>query len=222
MNKRPIISKMSTGLFSAALCFESSTLVVSQSWYRERQCADTIGTVLVPWAGQFQCWNYFSYKIYGSSFIKQHSETIMVWNFQNADCSLKNKFTALFVIIFCTLSFERLANVGSRKQRRSSRETLVFRRQWLYSEIWTARHLQLGAKSSGGSWNRRLPTFGSCLFHEHITNSVTGVSQPPVLDCGTTCFSWTPAAGTYLRLFQTIFENSFIWRPKSLVTFLNL
>ena len=29
-------------------------------------------------------------------------------------------------------------------------------------------------------------TFGSCLFHEHITNSVIGVSQPPVLNCGTT------------------------------------
>ena len=62
-------------------------------------------------------------------------------------------------------------------------------------------------------------TCGSCLFHEHITNSVIGVSRPPVLDCGTT---WTPAAGTYLRLFQTIFENSFIWRPKRLVTLLNL
>ena len=30
--------------------------------------------------------------------------------------------------------------------------------------------------------------------------------------------TWTPAAGTYLRLFHTIFENSFIWRPKRLVT----
>ena len=29
-------------------------------------------------------------------------------------------------------------------------------------------------------------TFGSYLFHEHITNSVIGVSQPPVLDCGKT------------------------------------
>ena len=29
-------------------------------------------------------------------------------------------------------------------------------------------------------------TFGSCLCHEHITNSVIGVSPPPVLDCGTT------------------------------------
>ena len=33
---------------------------------------------------------------------------------------------------------------------------------------------------------------------------------------------WTPAAGTYFRLFQTIFENSFIRRPKRLVTLLNL
>ena len=29
-------------------------------------------------------------------------------------------------------------------------------------------------------------TCGSCLCHEHITNSVIGVSRPPVLDCGTT------------------------------------
>ena len=29
-------------------------------------------------------------------------------------------------------------------------------------------------------------TCGSCLFHEHITNSVIGVSRPPVLDHGTT------------------------------------
>jgi len=30
------------------------------------------------------------------------------------------------------------------------------------------------------------------------------------------------AAGTYLRLFQAISENLFIWRPKRLVTLLNL
>ena len=29
-------------------------------------------------------------------------------------------------------------------------------------------------------------TFGSCSCREHITNSVIGVSRPPVLDCGTT------------------------------------
>jgi len=32
---------------------------------------------------------YFSNKIHGSNFVKQQSETVMVWNYQNADCSLK-------------------------------------------------------------------------------------------------------------------------------------
>ena len=32
---------------------------------------------------------YFSNKIYGSNFIKQHSETVMVLNYQNADCIKK-------------------------------------------------------------------------------------------------------------------------------------
>ena len=45
-------------------------------------------------------------KIYGSSFIKQHSKTDMVWNYQNTDCSLREKKIAVsFIIIFGTLSF---------------------------------------------------------------------------------------------------------------------
>ena len=32
---------------------------------------------------------YFPNKKYGSNFIKQHPETVMVWNYQNADCSLE-------------------------------------------------------------------------------------------------------------------------------------
>jgi len=53
------------------------------SCHREQKCADTIGTVLVPWAGHFQRKNnnvFFPYKIYvyGSNFIKQHSETVTV------------------------------------------------------------------------------------------------------------------------------------------------
>ena len=38
----------------------------------ERKCADTIGTVPVPWAGHLQCENIntFSNKIYGSKFLK--------------------------------------------------------------------------------------------------------------------------------------------------------
>ena len=34
---------------------------------------------------------YFSNKMYRSNFIKQHSETVVVWNYQNADCSLRKK-----------------------------------------------------------------------------------------------------------------------------------
>ena len=48
---------------------------------RERKCADTTGTVPVPLAYPFQCKKiliYFSNRIYGSNFIKHHSETVMV------------------------------------------------------------------------------------------------------------------------------------------------
>jgi len=49
---------------------------------RERKCADTIGTVLVPCMGwPFPVLKYkyfFSNKIYGSNFIERHSETAMV------------------------------------------------------------------------------------------------------------------------------------------------
>jgi len=37
----------------------------------------------------------FSNKIYRSNFIKHYSKTVMVWNYQNVDCSLKNKFIVL-------------------------------------------------------------------------------------------------------------------------------
>jgi len=47
---------------------------------------------------------YFSNKIYGSIFVKQHSETVMVWNCQTADCSLRKKILS-FIIIFGTLLF---------------------------------------------------------------------------------------------------------------------
>jgi len=43
--------------------------------------------------------------MYENNFIKQHSENITVWNYQNADGSLKNKFIVLFIMIFGTLSF---------------------------------------------------------------------------------------------------------------------
>ena len=50
---------------------------------KEQNCVDTIGTVLVPWSGRFLFpmlkYKYiFFEKIYGSNFIKQHSETVIV------------------------------------------------------------------------------------------------------------------------------------------------
>jgi len=56
---------------------------------------------------------YFSNKIYGSNFIKQHSETVMVWSYQNADYSLRKIFIVLFIIIVDTLSFPILFLYGA-------------------------------------------------------------------------------------------------------------
>ena len=65
----------------------------------------------------------------------------------------------------------------------------------------------------------RVPmTCGSCSCHEHVTNSVIGVSRPLVLDCGMT-FHLDCGGRDLPWTFQTISENSFIWRQKRLVTF---
>jgi len=55
---------------------------------------------------------YFYSKIYGSNFIKQHSETVIVWNYRNADCSLRKELLS-FIIIFGTLSFA-VGTIGER------------------------------------------------------------------------------------------------------------
>ena len=47
----------------------------------------------------------FANKIYENNFVKQHSKTVMVWNYQNTDYNFKNKFIVLFIIIFGTISF---------------------------------------------------------------------------------------------------------------------
>jgi len=43
-------------------------------------------------------YKYTLKKIKSSDFIKQHSETVMVWNYQNADCSFRKKF---YYVIYC-------------------------------------------------------------------------------------------------------------------------
>jgi len=51
---------------------------VCQGINRERKCADTIGTVPGLAISNDKMKIYFPNKIYGSNFIKQHSETVMV------------------------------------------------------------------------------------------------------------------------------------------------
>ena len=82
---------------------------------------------------------YFLNKIYGSNFIKKHSETVMVWNCQNADYSLKNKFIVLFIIMFGTLSFAMWVALAERRWRCS---WVVWLLSWhhcaTYSSDWCA------------------------------------------------------------------------------------
>jgi len=59
--------------------FEHFILVGFVSFvYSEGKCADTIGTVPDPWVAisNDEIKIYFSNKIHGSNFIKQHSETV--------------------------------------------------------------------------------------------------------------------------------------------------
>jgi len=71
----------------------------------ERQCADTIGTVPVSWLAISSAEILIYFQLYGSNFVKQHSETVMVWKYQNADCSLRKKTIVSSVIIFGIPSF---------------------------------------------------------------------------------------------------------------------
>ena len=73
---------------------------------------------------------YFSNKIYGSNFIKQHSETVMVWNYQNADGSLRKNVIVSFIIIFVFRSLLcRWCHwvQGAQLPQRESRELAVSR-----------------------------------------------------------------------------------------------
>jgi len=47
---------------------------------------------------------YFSNKIYGSNYIKQHSGSGMVWNYQTADCRFNKKLNYRRVTARCVLS----------------------------------------------------------------------------------------------------------------------
>jgi len=63
---------------------------------------------------------------------------------------------------------------------------------------------------------------GSCSCRKHITNSVIGEFLGRRSSTVERPSTWSMAVRTYLQLLQTISENSFIWRPKRLVTLLNV
>jgi len=86
-------------LDTASIHHESVRIQLAQCWFPGLAISDA--KILI----------YFSDKIYGSDFIKQHSETVMVWNYRHADCSLREKFYCCvwFIIIFGTLSFLTVA-----------------------------------------------------------------------------------------------------------------
>jgi len=76
--------------------------------YREQICVDTAGTVLVPRAGHFQCYNMnIFFQIKYTEAILSNSTRKLLW-FEITEmliAVLKSKFIALFIIIFGTLSF---------------------------------------------------------------------------------------------------------------------
>jgi len=75
--------------------------------YGEGKCADTAGTVPVLWTGNAKILIYFSNKIYGSNFVKQHSETVMVWfEITKMPTAVTEKnIIVSFIIFFGPLSF---------------------------------------------------------------------------------------------------------------------
>ena len=43
--------------YSSQTAVQFTSSAVKQAFNMDRKCVDTIGTVLVPWAGHFQCYN---------------------------------------------------------------------------------------------------------------------------------------------------------------------
>jgi len=81
-------------------------LVVCMYVHMERQCADTIGTVPVPWAGHFQCWNInIVFRIKYTEAILSNCSRKLLWFevTKMLTAVLRNKFIVLFCIIFGTL-----------------------------------------------------------------------------------------------------------------------
>ena len=115
------------------------------NWNALPCCPALLNCISVP-IQLAQCWfpglaisnaTYFSNIIYGSNFIKQHSENAMVWNCQNADCSLqKNKVICVICYNFrhtLVLHWRRCADGCSIGQMKWRWRASASRFDWLQS-----------------------------------------------------------------------------------------
>ena len=68
---------------------------------------------------------FFQNKINRSNFIKQQTETVMVWYYQNADCSLSKKIIVSFTIISTHFRFLSMHRRIGRYQRFKHRKSLL-------------------------------------------------------------------------------------------------
>jgi len=125
--------------------------------------------VLVPLDGHFNAkiTIIFSNKIYGSNFIKRHSETVMVWNYQYTDYSLKE------INLFCYLLYFRHTFVVSYSPNgcsidsaASSGLTFVTQRQTdrLRYMCSNSPHLDYCSMHCDSAWNHR------CVFLCNFSN----------------------------------------------------
>jgi len=73
---------------------------------RERKCADTVGTVLVPWAGHFQRYNNkYIFKIkYTEAALSSNTHKLFWFEISKKLIAVKNKSIVLLIIIFGTRS----------------------------------------------------------------------------------------------------------------------
>ena len=89
-------SPMITCIFYAHVFLFLCNFLTFVMRHRERKCADSLG-----WP--FPVLNYkyiFSNKIYRSNFVEQQSETVVVWNYQNAHSGLRKQFNCVICCNF--------------------------------------------------------------------------------------------------------------------------